>query len=207
MPGQNKPLTTVEYSPMGYNTMPDVSSAFAAFDSCKGEVLACHLMKDLFRRHNVQDRLGLALLHRHCVLNNGERMTEMRGSKSPAPQKVGEPCIWKVNVADGRMMPVEFALEAKPMEWHDLRLRVFVKEFLALLLEYEAHKTFGLCLYPGDGHPGHIEQVEDRSIAGLSLDEAHTLPPGEMKEVAWFYTDDHLARESKYFCFSEHESA
>ncbi|KAJ3480569.1 hypothetical protein NLG97_g8043 [Lecanicillium saksenae] len=171
---RNKPVTVVEYSSMAYNTMPDAATAFSAFQNCQGELLVGRLMKDLFRKHKVQDRLGLVLLHKHCILNTGERMTRILGTKSPAPQQLGEPCTWKVNLADGRMIPVEFSMEAKAMDWHDLRLRVFVKEFLALLLQHQAHKSFGLCLYPGDGYPGHIELADGRNSVGLSLDEVCT---------------------------------
>ncbi|OAR02988.1 hypothetical protein LLEC1_06822 [Akanthomyces lecanii] len=177
MQAQTRPVRTVEYSTMAYNTLPDVPSAFAAYDRCNGDVLAKHRMKDLFRTHNVQGTLGL----------------------------VGEPAVWRVNVADGRVIPVEFALEAGEVDWRDLRLQVFVKEFLALLLEHQAHKHFGLCLYPGDGYPGHIEVADGRSTVGLSPDEAHTLPPGELKEVAWFYSNDHLERGCKNYCFDSRQ--
>ncbi|EJP69130.1 hypothetical protein NHJ13051_001907 [Beauveria bassiana] len=187
---------------MAYNSLPDVSSAAAAYRTCQGDRLARHLMKDLFRRHNVQDTFGLALLHRHGQLRAGERMTAVRGTnKSPAPSQLGEPAVWRVNTADGRVIPVEFSLEAAAVDWHDLRLQVFVKEFLALLLEHQAHKHFGLCLYPGDGYPGHIEVEDGRSTVGLLPQEAHTLSQGDLIEVAWFYTKDHLERGCKNHCF------
>ncbi|OAA76549.1 hypothetical protein LEL_06233 [Akanthomyces lecanii RCEF 1005] len=190
---------------MAYNTLPDVSSAFAAYDKCSGDALAKHLMRDLFRTHNVQGTFGLVLLHRHCLLSTGERMTAMRGAKSPAPSQLGDPAVWRVNMADGRMIPVEFALEAGEVDWRDLRLQVFVKEFLALLIEHHAHKHFGLCLYPGDGYPGHIEVTDGRSTVGLSPDEAHTLPPGDLREAAWFYSNDHLERGYKNYCFNSRQ--
>lgn len=161
---------------MAYNTLPDVPSAFAAYDGCRGDLLTRHLMKDLFRTHNVQATLGLVLLHRHCLLGTGERMTAMRegaANKSPAPRQLGAAAVWRLNVADGRVIPVEFALEAADVDWRDLRLQVFVKEFLALLIEHQAHKHFGLCLYPGDGYPGHIEVTDGRSSVGLSPDEVN----------------------------------
>ncbi|XWX01231.1 hypothetical protein V2A60_009257 [Cordyceps javanica] len=192
---------------MAYNSLPCVSDASAAYRACQGELLAKHLMRDLFRKHDFQGTFGLALLHRHGHLLGavGERMTAVRGTKSPAPRQLGEPAVWRVNVADGRVIPVEFSLEASAVDWHDLRLQVFVREFLALLLEHQAHKHFGLCLYPGDGYPGHIEVEDGRSTVGLSPEEAHTLPPGDLIEVAWFYTNDHLERDCKNFCFNKKE--
>ncbi|OAA58321.1 hypothetical protein ISF_06860 [Cordyceps fumosorosea ARSEF 2679] len=173
----DRPVQTVEYSTDAYNSLPNVASAAAAYRACHGDLLTRQLMPDLFRRHAVQANLGLALLHRHHhhtgapPLGAGESMTALSGTKSPAPRQLGVPAVWRLDVADGHVIPVEFSLEAAPVDWGGDRLQAFVKEFAAVLREHSAEAHFGLCLYPGDGYPGHIEVEDGRDTVGLSPEE------------------------------------
>ncbi|ATY67227.1 hypothetical protein A9K55_000293 [Cordyceps militaris] len=203
MPSQAPSGQIMQYSCDAYNSLPDVSAASAAFQACEGEVIARDLMRDLFRKKNVQDTFGLTLLHRHGrPLAAGERMTAVSGTRSPAPSQVGEPSVWRVNDADGRVIPIEFSFDAPVINWNKYDLQEFAKEFFAVLLEHQAERHFGLCLYPGDGYPGHIDVEDGESTTGLAPEEAYNFPRTDLIEVAWFYTDDHLDRDCKYYCLN-----
>lgn len=161
----------VAYCAGAYNSLLCTGDALVDFDKCGGSWLVSDCMKELFRRHNVQRKLGVALLHRHHTLKKGDRMTEIRGSRGPAQLDIGQPRVWKVNTRDGRVIELEFSTEAAAVDWHDLRLKAFVSEFVALLFKHQAQKILGLCVYPGDGHPGYVERTTAHGSECLSPQE------------------------------------
>ena len=52
------------------------------------------IMMTLFRQHEVEDILGLALLHKHSKLEDNERLTDIRGTSKPLTFIMGIPSIW-----------------------------------------------------------------------------------------------------------------
>lgn len=159
---------------MAYNSLPATYDAFYAFDTCHGDILANKIMRDLFRKHRVESKLGLVLLHKHCTLKHGERMTDVNSKRGPSLGKGNEPCVWKINLADGRLIPLEFSVDAREIDWRDIRMQAFVQELLSVLIEFEAWKFLGLALYPGKGYHGRIEAACGRSAVSLSPDEVRS---------------------------------
>ena len=128
-------------------------------------------MKDLFRLHNVENDLGLVLLHKHSMLHDGERLTDVRGTSNPLTFKIGQPSIWKISPDLKQLIPVEFSMENGDIDWQKPSMQRFLAAFACLLAEYDAEYIFGLCRYPGDGYPGRTEFTVGRSNVNLTPKE------------------------------------
>ncbi|KAK3175468.1 hypothetical protein K4F52_010239 [Lecanicillium sp. MT-2017a] len=192
-------VQTMTYSVADYNALPDFADSLREFDALRGAHLAGGVMKDLFRKHGVETKLGLALLHKHCTLNADERMTEVRGTSNPITFSLGKPHMWKLNL--DRLVPLEFSLGQCDTDWEEHDMQEFLGEFWKTLVTYKADKVLGLCRYPGDGYPGRVEFTAGRSNINLTPQEAEALPSAGTREAAWFYTDDYMKRGCKCNCF------
>ncbi|KAK4150404.1 hypothetical protein C8A00DRAFT_46198 [Chaetomidium leptoderma] len=173
-------ISVADYSTSDFNSLLDYADALPVFDGLDGDRLANGAMKDLFRRHNVQGTIGLALLHKHFNLCDGERVTDLRGTSNPVTFELGEASTWM------------FSPEP---------------EFSKLLVSMKADGIRGLCSYSGDGYPGRVEFTVGRSNVNLTPEEANLLPPAGTREAAWFYTDDFMDRGCKCNCFKNEKDA
>jgi hypothetical protein len=112
-------------------------------------------IRQLFLKHGVQERLGIALLHKHMEIESTERLVECRHTSSP----------WKVNDAtssvidkyDGKILPRSFRLlegNFVPYEFEYSCTKSttlqgetdyqFLKELSDMLVELGLHQLLGL---------------------------------------------------------------
>jgi len=161
-----------EYSPDNFNRLQDFRDALSGFDKLKGEVLASTTMKDLFRHHGVEGILGLQLLHKHDKLNDGERLTDVRGTSNPLTFDIGAiPSIWGFDSGIQQLVPLEYSLGAENIEWDAPNMQKFLVAFRETIMEKGVADIFGLSLYPGDGYPGRVEFSVGRGNVNLTPEE------------------------------------
>jgi hypothetical protein len=86
-------INVADYSTVNFNRLLDYGDVLPKFDSLGGDDLAYGVMKDLFRRHKVENTIGLSLLHKHQTLENGERLTDVRGTSNPLTVELGRPSV------------------------------------------------------------------------------------------------------------------
>ncbi|KAK4132536.1 hypothetical protein BT67DRAFT_457301 [Trichocladium antarcticum] len=171
-------IAVADYSTANFNLLLDYSDVLPIFDSLDGDHLANGAIKDLFRRHNVQGTIGLALLHKHFDLCDGERITDVRGTSNPSK-----------------------------IDWQTSSMQAFLAEFSEMMVSMKANGILGLCSYPGDGYPGRVEFTVGRSNVNLTPQEASLLPSAGTREAAWFYTNDFIKRGCRCNCFKTKKHA
>ena len=161
------------------NSLPDFSDALPIFDSLDGDHLANGAMKDLFRRHNVQGIIGLALTHKHFDLCEGERVTDIRGTSNPLTFELGEASTWRFSPERRQLVPLEFSTTQSKIDWQTPSMQAFLDEFSEIVVSEKADGILGLCSYPGDGYPGRVEVTVGRSNVNLTPEEVsyRTSPP------------------------------
>lgn len=108
------------------------------FDQLNGDSITTGVMKQLFRRHRVDTVFGLALLHKHSLLREGERLTEVRGISNPLTFEVGHPSVWKCKSDDRQLVPLEFSIEPCDINWQNSNIQAFLAEFSELLAKLGA---------------------------------------------------------------------
>ncbi|KID97318.1 hypothetical protein MAJ_06693, partial [Metarhizium majus ARSEF 297] len=198
-------ITVAPYSVEEFNNLFDFGDALPKFDNLNGQKVANVDMRELFRRHGVDKILGLCLVHKHSLLNDGERLTDVRGTSNPLTFNAGQPSIWKFNADGQRLAPLEYSLDQGEINWQDSNIQDFLTEFFKLLKAMRAIDILGLCGYPGDGYPGRVEFTSGRSNVNFTPDEAQkylSSMSGGTREAAWFYTDDFQKRGCKCNCFT-----
>jgi hypothetical protein len=196
-------IAVADYSVHEFNHLHDFGDALPKFDKLDGNDIATGTMKELFRRHKVDHIFGLTLLHKHSILHDGERLTDVRGTSNPLTFPVGNASIWKYNPGSRQLVPVEFSIDHDEVHWQDPGIQAFLTEFSEVVTKLEASQLLGLCRYPGDGYPGRVEFTTGRSNVNLTPEEAEDfLPSGGTREAAWFYTDDFTKRGCRCNCFT-----
>ena len=103
-------IAVADYSTANFNSLLDYSDVLPIFDSLDGDHLVNGAWKDVFRRHNVQGTVGLALLHKHFDLCDGERVTDIRGTSNPVTFELGEASTWRFSPERRQLVPLEYSI-------------------------------------------------------------------------------------------------
>ncbi|KAG6012492.1 hypothetical protein E4U43_007777 [Claviceps pusilla] len=186
-------ITVAPYSSEVFNRIPIFGDALPKFDRLNGDEIAKNQMREVFRRHKVEHVLGLALVHKHSFLEEGERLTDVRGTSNPLNFAAGRPSVLKFSDDGQQLAPLEFSLDQQEIDWQDPNMQEFLAEFFQIVKQMDAVNLFGLCGYPGDGYPGRVEFSSGRSNVNLTPDEARRYLPDigfSTREAAWFYTEN-----------------
>jgi hypothetical protein len=164
-------VSIAKYSHHNFNSQHDFNPALRKFDAIDGNTIANRIMKDLFRKYGVDNILGLALLHKHSPLQEGERMTDIRGTSSPLSFEIGQASTWGFDTNAQCLVPLEFSISDNTVDWKQDTVQKFLAEFFGILADHQATDVLGLCVYPGDGYPGRVEFTIGRSNVNLTPDE------------------------------------
>ncbi len=134
---------TKDYS-MIYNTLPSVEEADSEVSRNDFKDKA-HFLKEvsrLLRKHNLQQKLGIALLHKHCKVREGERMVEspeiVNGEKALVTKpirsvsNIGVPTVWSIE--DGQYHPLEYTTDTLACDlFNESEIPIeFLSDFAAL---------------------------------------------------------------------------
>lgn len=176
-------IEVADYSAANFNRLLDYGDVLPKFDSLGGNDLAYGVMKDLFRRHKVEGVIGLALLHKHLILEDGERLTDVRGTSNPLTFELGRQSVWKVGSDGRKLVPLEFSIAQRDIDWQMPSMQEFLTEFSELLGTHNAENILGLCSYPGDGYPGRVEFTVGRSNINLTPDEVRLPSSSDITEL------------------------
>lgn len=153
----NSRVTTSPYSTIAFNTLPEFQESKARFD-------AKHYVLDelgtIIRQHGLQRYVGVALIHKHFDLQDGERVVERVDANGSILQPVLEtdesvltPYLWHLSRLDDvrfQWTPMEFVLSDNvPAQVNDLARefpsrKSFITELAEVLIRAEAQDTFGI---------------------------------------------------------------
>ena len=169
------------YSPHLYNELPGIVPAYEEFQTKNGNGFVDNVVKPLITKYQLQSAFGVCLLHRHCDLEDGERMVEYNGVSVPwasgsadEPAEGGiYPAAWLIN--DGaKLVPYEFALEPfrtkDAIDFDSDAVKSFTNDFAAALKDAALENVVGLCVYP-QGFRGGLEITKGRANIVLSPGE------------------------------------
>lgn len=170
-----------------FNQLLPFEDAGPAFDRVKGMSIVKSQMKDLFRKHRVENFIGLQLLHQHFQLYPDQKLVDINGTSSPMvppqPDSV-TPVVWGIRIEisnDIYLEPLEFTLnsgdaeldQASPLSQERLESFLvekcdFFKEFATTVKFLGIEGLFGFTRHPGTGYPGRIEISGDRVNINLT---------------------------------------
>ncbi|PGG95971.1 hypothetical protein AJ79_09791 [Helicocarpus griseus UAMH5409] len=180
-----------EYKPEHFHGLPTLETAREKFKALNGDALVKDVFRPFFLQHGMDERFGLAILHRHFDLTIEERLVDYNGTSSPwptAPTKGIEephPSIW-AKAPDGYFRPTEYRYSRDDGgEIGEAELS-FMDKFDQLLQRHDASGVFGLCCYPGNDFEGSCEITVGR--ANINLKPADY--PNDLQQVdtAWFFS-------------------
>ncbi len=134
-------MQTLEFSQSYFNGLPTIEDCSKSLDGISQKF---KILRNVFRRHNVQNTFGLALLHRHFTLDSGERVVHhfLNGrseAKVERNQKVF-PCLWQLQ--EGTARPVEFA--KGEIQSLNVLSPDFLEDLEIALRSLNLHNTLGL---------------------------------------------------------------
>src|SRR6187551_2902191 len=95
------------------NRLLDYGGVLPKLDSLGGNDLTYGVMKDLFRRYKAEGVIGLVLLHKHLILEDGERLRDVKGTSSPLTFELGQPSVWSVD--SRKLVPLEFSIAQRDL--------------------------------------------------------------------------------------------
>jgi hypothetical protein len=105
------------------------------------------------------------------TLEDGERLTDVRGTSNPITFELGQPSVWRFSPERRQLVPLEYSVTQNHIDWQMSFMQGFLAEFSEILATLQADKILGLCSYPGDGYPGRVEFTVDRSNVNLTPEE------------------------------------
>ncbi|KAJ5047468.1 uncharacterized protein L3040_003292 [Drepanopeziza brunnea f. sp. 'multigermtubi'] len=148
-----------DYKTDTLNKLPSFTEAGLKFDSVDGKAFIAGIMAPLFQKHEVENFLGLQLLHQHFTLQPGGRLVDFNGTSDL--EQSGDQL---------QLHPLEFMLNSgitnldQASQWSDPNSQKFVfstqsffQIFSTEVNEHGVKGLFGLTRYPGDGFSGRVE--------------------------------------------------
>jgi len=202
-----------------FNQLPLFEDAGPAFDRVQGASIVKSQMKDLFRKHSVENFIGLQLLHQHFQLHSDQKLVDINGTSSPMvpPQPdCVTPVVWGVRMDknnDIYLEPLEFTLnsgdaeldQASPLSQDKLESflvekRNFFSEFATTVKLLGIEGLFGFTRHPGIGYPGRIEISGDRVNINLTPLQGKMYLDGKSREAAWYFDDQFMDDGCRCLC-------
>lgn len=164
------------YSVAEYNSVPDFKDVAPTFQDQQGVHFVETVIKDLIVQHGLNDIFGVALLHSHFPLADGQLLVELNNVSVPwkvkklsvagvATYMGGEihPTSWLLTKQD-QLMPYEFSFSGadKPsaIELNDEQYQVFLQKFIAALKAANMQQIVALKLVPEVDTDGAMEVTQ-----------------------------------------------
>jgi hypothetical protein len=179
------------YSVADFNKIPDLHGASQAFLDRDGEKFVRDVFGPLVIKHELQNNLGIGILHRHFALKEEEKLVEYKSTSVPFDRLASDgsffggkilPMAWQLN--DGKLMPYEFFFA--PLETGKLfdltgdKIVAFLDEFVKAAKSFHLDRVVALRLFPYPGYEGGLELSQGRANIVLNPGEvshpsSHTL--------------------------------
>ncbi|PYH35602.1 uncharacterized protein BO87DRAFT_433306 [Aspergillus neoniger CBS 115656] len=141
-PAVMQPYHVAQYDHRAFDTLMDVDESAYYFESLTGYEHLRSGLRDIFMRHGVDDKLAVALLHRHFELASNEKLVELGPVSSPWPIASHDdsvlggsilPHTWRV--FENELHPLEFRFVAKH-ELQDAKQVQFTRAFFEDFRQY-----------------------------------------------------------------------
>ncbi|KAI0528351.1 hypothetical protein GGR58DRAFT_519114 [Xylaria digitata] len=194
-------VAVAEYSHTHFQGLPTLEAARSKFETKNGPKLI-EVTKDFFVREGMDRTFGLALMHRHFDIGEGEKLVEYEGTSAVWPSVVNgmedpHPHIWSFSQS-GNLTPTEFRYSnGQSTKMGEKELAFFTK-FKGLLDQYEVTDLFGLAQYPGDDFNGTCEITVGNT--NINLKPADYPEDLVSVDTVWFFSEPLWKRGCRCTC-------
>ena len=211
MATQSTTLTT-PYSHDSFHQIQDIEDIKEQLNQKHGDAFVNTTLAPIFKKHDVEEVLGVGLVHRHFSISPNEKLVEFNNITSPwSGIKLGSNHSAKIpNSANGLVTETSWALDANdkwmPFEFsfdphgtttivnlEDAKYQAFLQEYTTALQENGFDKVLGLTAWPGAGYTGGLEFCSGRGNIVLTPDQT-TNEDGDANNIqtAWFWHPEWL---------------
>lgn len=189
------------YDHQVFDSLPDVTTAANTVKDKEGEQLIRSAVKDLLLKHSLNNKLGVALVHRHFDLKPDEVMVDYQGVATPWNTALLDqystfgsvlPLSWVV--VDGKPRPYEFyyATKASADGSEAIELpRDFVAEYDSLLKRSGLEGFLGIRALKGqsgEGNEGTMEFTQRYATFTVPYKSGSGYKPkGAVYRTAWSF--------------------
>ncbi|KAL1878147.1 hypothetical protein Daus18300_002063 [Diaporthe australafricana] len=194
-----------KYDHLAVDSMFDIDVSAKRLQELDGWSHIKSCIRDVFIRHNVNEKFGVGLLHRHYDISPNEKIVEL-GPVS-TPQVVGDdeeitggsvlPHTWRVH--EGELKPTEFRFVAQRDVAGTQRAEFpagFVQELIAVIESAALENVLGINMIKrGGDQEKTMEITYGRSsiiIPAVPVEGDNVLGPQSLAafEAAWSFTND-----------------
>jgi hypothetical protein len=182
------------YSSSVFNTLPSLHDADAEFKERNSAAIVNSFLGGIFTKYNVNDLLGVQLLHRHFRLDNDERLVDVGGASVPWSNDGSE-------VLDSRILPVSWAFEGDAYHPYEFRFvpptqelhepvvtEPFLFEFNEALKAHNLQGILGIrSLKPSHAKKPEMEITKGRSNITFDYD-SDAAEDDNAIEASWAYS-------------------
>ena len=198
-------LVLQPYSSSAFNTLPSLRDADAEFKGRNAGAIMNSNIASIFAKHNVNDFLGIQLLHRHFSLNSDERLVDVGGASVPwsnGGSEALDSCILPVSWAfEGNTYhPYEFKFVPPTQELHKPVLpEPFVIELNETLKAHNLQGVLGIrVLKTGQGKKPEMEITKGRSNITFDVDyDSDATEDANVIQASWAFGGTSVA-ETRY---------
>ncbi|KAF8528708.1 hypothetical protein JB92DRAFT_3139634 [Gautieria morchelliformis] len=184
-----------EYSSQVFNDLGAPEDAYASLLQLKGEAALHTSIRDVFERHNMADKFGVTLLHRHFRMEEWEKLVAVHDTSTPwGPEAydahhLGEvlPQAFVFTASDA-IVPFEYGFFTTATVINAPRFEAATKEFLvelgSLLFSLGLAQYLGLRVHPGLELKAHmLEFTVNRANISVDVNQmsVKSIP------TSWFY--------------------
>jgi len=196
-----------DYSPSSYSDiLVGIGFVWKHLDVRGGSNLVVEKLGPIFRKHGVDTKFGLAILHRHFDLAPNERLVEVNDVTTPwdvneAATVEGSitPTSWLFS--GNSLVPYEYAFvdskSATALGEQPSAFPAFIAELGTALKALKVQRYLALTAHPGPDFKGSVEFTVGRtnvSVASDRMSDHHTL------EATFFFNSGYDAKQSKKKC-------
>jgi len=167
-----------------FNNLKEPKHVYTCLCQSKGEEAIYTSIQDVFNRHNMWNKFGVTLLHRHFKMEPSERLVAVRDTSTPwGPDAYNTHPLGEVLpqafifTAPDTILPYEytfFTTESlgKAVRFKDAT-RAFLVEIGSLLFSTGLATFLGLRVHPGDElKQSKLEFTVERANININVDEA-----------------------------------
>ncbi|KAF7368015.1 Phosphotransferase enzyme family domain-containing protein [Mycena sanguinolenta] len=196
-----------DYSPSAHsNILVGIGFVWKHLNVRGGRGLVTDKLGPIFRKHRVEDKFGLAILHRHFDLDPNERLVEVNSVSTPWPaEEVGRVAggiaatSWMFSA--NQLVPYEYKfvdqISSKEPGDDPAAFPEFLAELGTALKEFKVRRYLALTAHPGSEFKGSVEFTMGKaniSVAPERVPNIHTL------DASFFFDPNYDAAKNGQKC-------
>ena len=200
------------YSHDSFHQIQDVGDVMDQLKTKNSNVFVHTTLAPIFKKHSLEEVLGVGLVHRHFSISPSEKLVEFNNITTPwsgiklnsnhsakipnSANGLVTETSWVLDAND-KWMPFEFSFDPQGtttvVNLEGSQYQEFLQEYTTALKQNGFDKILGLTAWPGAGYTGGLEFCSGRGNIVLTPDQT-TAEDGNANNVqtAWFWHPEWL---------------